>query len=376
MASEYEFCDTCFLNMMTTLERTNWWQNGRWLGLGLICLTAGCASQSKKGPAGYTFFPPPPDAPRIQFLTGFDAENDLGSKGKFSEFVLGQDTVHRPLWKPYGITTHSNQLYICDTQPANVTIVNPAKRTFRYIRPGDQKAAMKLPVGVAVDSDGTIYVTDTGRGQVLLYSQDGSLVGEIGKKDEMKPCGIAVTADRLYVTDLSNNCVRVYARATRDLLFKIPRQPDAKSKLFSPTNVAVDQQGRIYVSDTGGFSSKVYDAEGNHLRTTGELGIEPGRFALPKGIAVDRDNRMYVVDAATTVVQVFDSEGRLLMYFGEPKSSGPGGMYLPAGIAIDYEHIPFFEKFAAPGTQLEFIIFVTNQVGPQKVSAYGFLRQK
>jgi DNA-binding beta-propeller fold protein YncE len=138
----------------------------------------------------------------------------------------------------------------------------------------------------------------------------------------------------------------------------------------------VDDQGRIYVSDTGGFFVNVYDAEGNFIRQIGELGIEPGRFALPKGIAVDREHRIYVVDAATAVVQVFDPEGRLLMYFGYPKSSGPGGLYLPAGIAINYDHIPFFEKFAAPGAKLEFVIFITNQAGLQKVSAYGFMSKK
>ena len=346
------------------------------MALSLVCLAAGCASQNKKQPPGFAFFPPPPDPPRIQYLTSLTSEDDLGPGSKFSQFVVGEEKVFRPLWKPYGITTHSNRLYVCDTQPANLTIIDPAKRRFRYIRPETQQAAMKVPVGVAVDTDGTIYVTDTRREQVLLFTQEGNLVGEIGKKGEMRPCGIALTADRLYVTDLSNHCVRVYAKGSRELLFTIPRQPNPEFRLFGPTNVAVDQQGRVYVSDTGGFTVKVYDAEGNHVRTIGELGIEPGRFALPKGIAVDRENRLYVVDAATAVVQVFDAEGRLLMFFGEPKSSGPGGLYLPAGIAIDYEHIPFFEKFAAPGTKLEYVIFVTNQAGLQKVSAYGFLSKK
>jgi sugar lactone lactonase YvrE len=192
----------------------------------------------------------------------------------------------------------------------------------------------------------------------------------------MKPCGIALTGERLYVSDLSHHCVRVYNKLSREMLFTIPRDTnDPNAKLFSPTNLALDEQGRLYTSDSGAFTIKVFDAEGNYLRTVGEVGLKPGRFGLPKGIGVDRENRVYVVDAATAVVQMFDTEGRLLMYFGDPKTSGPAGLYLPAGLAIDYENVGLFQKFAAPGYKIEHLIFVTNQAGTQKVSVFGFMRK-
>ena len=78
---------------------------------------------------------------------------------------------------------------------------------------------------------------------------------------------------------------------------------------------------------------RIFDAQGSFIRTIGEMGLSPGRFALPKGVSVDHEGRVYVVDAATAVVQVFDAEGRLLMFFGIPDKSGPGGLYLPAGVA-------------------------------------------
>jgi hypothetical protein len=131
----------------------------------------------------------------------------------------------------------------------------------------------------------------------------------------------------------------------------------------------------MFVSDSGGFTIKAYDAEGNYVRTIGEMGLKPGRFALPKGIAVDREGRIYVIDAATALAQVFDKQGQLLMYFGEPKSSGRGAMYLPAALAIDYQNVDLYQKYAAPGYKIEYLIFVTNQAGPQKVNVYGFLRK-
>ncbi len=232
-----------------------------------------------------------------------------------------------------------------------------------------------MPIGVAVDADGTRYVTDTGRNQVLIYGKEGQLLKTIGKKNDIRPCGIALSSDRFYVTDLTNHCVRVYSKSNGDELFQIPRAKDEKAKLFSPTNVAIDQQGKIYVSDTGDYCVQIYDAEGNYLRTLGEQGMEAGQFVRPKGIAVDHEGRVYVVDAATAVAQVFDAQGRLLMYFGEPKTSGLGALYLPAGIAIDYSNVNLFQDKIMPGYKVAFLIFVTNQLGPHKVSVYGFLQK-
>jgi DNA-binding beta-propeller fold protein YncE len=340
----------------------------------LLCLAAGCATK-KPVTQNYTVYPAPPDEPRIQYLMSFGSESDLGGPSKFSEFIVGAQRETRPIWKPYGVTIRGGKVYVCDTQAANVSMSDLVKHKVEYLKPGGL-AAMKLPINLAVDKDGTCYVTDIGRNQVLIYGADQSLVGQLGKQGEMRPCGIALANDRLYVTDLSNHCVRVYNKAKRELLYTVPRNPaEEKGKLLSPTNVAVDPQGRIYVSDTGGFSVKLYDAEGNYIRTIGDLGVTPGQFALPKGIGVDHAGRIYVLDAAAPVIQMFDQEGKLLMFFGQPKDSGLGGLYLPAGLSIDYDNVDLFQKYAAPGFKLEYLILVTNQVGPQKVSIYGFLKK-
>jgi DNA-binding beta-propeller fold protein YncE len=344
----------------------------RWVLL-ILCLVAGCAT--KPLPKNYTVFPLPPDEPRIQYLMSFGAESDLGSPNKFNQFVVGSQREYRPIWKPYGVAIRDGKVYVCDTQAANVSVSDLRKRKITYIKPGGQ-AAMALPINVAVDKEGVCYVTDIGRNQVLVYREDGTLLGQIGKKGEMRPCGITLKKDRFYVTDMSNHCVRVYSTANRELLFTAPKdKADERGRLLSPTNVAVDENGRIYVSDTGGFCIKVYDAEGNFVRVIGDLGVTPGQFALPKGIGADRESRIYVVDAAAPVVQMFDAEGKLLMFFGQPKDSGPGGLYLPAGLTIDYDNVDLFQQYAAPGYKLEYLILLTNQVGPNKVSVYGFLRK-
>jgi hypothetical protein len=47
-------------------------------------------------------------------------------------------------------------------------------------------------------------------------------------------------------------------------------------------------------------------------------------------------------------------------------------MNLPAKIILDYNNVDLFRKYAVPGADIEFLVLVSNQYGPNKISVYGF----
>ena len=344
-------------------------------GCAVLSLLSGCAT-AKKAPPGYTVFPPPPDEPRIQFLTSFSSDADLGRTASFADYITGKPTGPNPLIKPYGMALQNGKLHVCDTMASAIEVFDLAKKRATYFAPRGE-GRLQTPINITIDTDGTRYVADTGREQVLIFGKDDAFAGALGTKGEMRPCDVALTADRLYVADLKGHSVRVYSKGDRKLLFTVPRDPKAeKGKLFSPTNLAIDPKGRLLASDTGAFSVQVYDLEGNHLRTIGQQGVAPGLFARPKGVAVDREGVAYVVDAATQVVQLFDPEGKLLMFFGQPGASTRGELYLPAGVKLDYDNVGLFQKQVMPGYTLKHLVLVTSQFGDRKVNVYGFLQKK
>lgn len=367
-------------------------------GAGLIFLVAGCATTPAQKSRADIFFPPPPATARLQYLTSFSSERDLGGgPGKFASFIVGKEPPLRPIAKPYGVALRDGKIYVCDTGISSIEILDLRTKDLRYFTPV-REASLRTPVNIAVDHDGTRYVADTGRGQVVIFSDDDRYLGAIGEKvmsaakahskepaaasesvaadrvDEMKPTDVAIAGDRLYVSDLKNKRVRVYDKVARRLLFTIPSDPaaeDPAARLYAPVNLAVDAQRRLYVTDIGGFRVQQYGPDGKFLRTIGRLGDSPGEFARPKGVAVDREGRVYVVDAAAQLVQIFDAEGKLLLFFGEPDGS-PVGLNLPAKVAIDYDHVDLFREYAAPDFQVEYLVIVTNQYGDRKVSVFGF----
>jgi DNA-binding beta-propeller fold protein YncE len=342
----------------------------------LAVLISGCTLGRKAAPPSYTFFPPSPDAPRVQFLGAFSSDADLGRRANFADFITGRPAGPGPLIKPYGLALKDGKLYVCDTMASAIQVFDLTRKRARTFAPRAE-GRLVTPINITIDADGTRYVTDTGRNQVLIYSKDDAYLGAIGIQDEMKPTDVAITPERLYIANIKGHEVRVYNKADHKLLLTIPRDPkEAKGRLFSPTNLALDKAGHLLVSDLGAFAVQVYDLEGHHVRTIGQQGLAPGLFARPKGVAVDHEDRVYVVDAATQVVQLFDSEGKLLMYFGQAGSSSQGELYLPAAVKVDYDNVGRFEKLAAPGFKVEYLILVTSQFGGHKVSVYGFGSRK
>ena len=61
-------------------------------------------------------------------------------------------------------------------------------------------------------------------------------------------------------------------------------------------SIAVDSQGRVYVSDTGNFRIQVFTANGRYLRSVGEYGNGPAQFTWPFDLALDGDGNIYLAD--------------------------------------------------------------------------------
>ena len=342
-------------------------------------LPAKPAEKEKPKDQDYTFFPPAPDEPHLQFLTGFSSEAEMGRSAKrsFTSWLTGKPPPRREINKPYGAAVRNNILYICDTEYGAVL-----KADFKTKKMSLFKAKgmgfLNQPVNLAIDQDGTMYVADSARNQVVVYDKDENYLAVIGKHGEIAPRDVVVGVDKIYIADIKSHNIQVYDKSTRNPLYTIPKEADAKEgkkRIVMPTNLALDAKGRLYVSDTGAFRIQVYDDKGDYLRTVGEMGDSFGQFARNKGIAVDREFRLYATDSLSQVTQIFNEQGQVLTWFGEPVdgSAGPAGMkVVPAKVLLDYEDVGWFESSVAPGFKVEYLIIVINQVGPHLVSIYGF----
>ena len=340
------------------------------LALAVMCLN-GCTTTPDKEAEAPIFYPPLPNPPRIQYLTAFATARDVGETGAFSDFIFGKERDSQTLiTKPYGVALANGQLFAVDTcGPGYVVFDLKQRRTHTVI--GSGAGRMKKPINIVLDKDGNRFVADTGRDQILVFNKEDKFVRAYGIEGQFKPTDMLLVGDEMYVVDIAHHNIHVLSIADGSQLREFGSAGSKAREFYHPTNIKLGGDGNLYISDTGNYRIQVINRQGEFIRSIGKAGSSLGDFARPKGLALDRNGHIYVVDAAFNNVQVFRFDGKLLLFFGGATNDS-GGLNLPTDIEIDYDNVSLFQKYAAPGFKLEFVILVVNQFGPNKISVFGY----
>ena len=184
------------------------------------------------------------------------------------------------------------------------------------------------------------------------------------------PYGIAARDGRIYICDVSLNCVHVIDTASNTYA-----RLEAGDRIVNPVNLTIDDDGTRYLADTGAGQVLVFDAgdrfvrtignrdqwsptdvavrgdelyvtdmiggkvevvskDGRFLRTISSKGAGPDQLTQPTNLAFGPDGRLYVTDTFLQIVKVFDPQGRFLATVGQP-GANIGSFARPKGIAID-----------------------------------------
>lgn len=336
---------------------------------------AGCASApaapATKSAGKYAFWPLAPDEPRIQFVGAFNSSEDVSATkaSDFEKIVFGKDAVLAAyVNKPYGIAVRDGKIYVCDIRSKALVVMDLAKKQTRLV--GTTGASkLERPIAVAIGDDGQIYVADGIHGAIVVFDK-GERFSRSMTIPKFKPAGMALSGDRLFVTDMGRQQVLIIDRNTGKELGVIGSVGDDDGQFRLPVGITIDKAGNVYVADMMRCKVQKFTPDGQFLSAVGQAGDHAGGFARPKHLAVDSDGIVYVVDAGFQNVQMFDSEFRLLMHFGAA-GDFPGAMNLPVGIAVTDTGLEYFQSRVHPGFEVKRIVVVANQFGDGKISVYA-----
>jgi DNA-binding beta-propeller fold protein YncE len=227
--------------------------------------------------------------------------------------------------------------------------------------------------GIAVDREGKVFVADGAQGTISIWDRGGLLLGYLGGEEVSWGglSGISFAPDgNLYAADCARNTVRVIDPAGNQVMeLGVPWSENGQGPypgVFGyPNCVAVDREGRIFVTDNWS-RVQVFSRQGNFLFSWGSYGTGPGQFKYPDGIAIDPAGRVFVADTENHRIQVFDSHGAFLFEWGS-EGGGPGQLWYPTGVTLSpdgsrvyvadmWNHrVQVFAGFPSCASSLEFL---------------------
>lgn len=213
---------------------------------------------------------------------------------------------------------------VVDPYAAN-TIQLPADATIGSS--GSQPGQLTAPRGMAVASDGSLYVADSRNHRIEHFSINGNLINTWGMYANIadgnapggtfnEPWGVAVARNgNVYVADTWNHRIQEFsADGTFITMWGYFGQDGNADALYGPRGIAIDKNGNVLVTDTGNKRVVVYDKDGKYITEFGGLGTELGQFDEPVGIAIAPDGRVFIADTWNQRVQVFTADETGLNY--------------------------------------------------------------
>ena len=283
----------------------------------------------------------------------------LNREGQQAGTIEGFDT-------PGGVAVDSSDnVYVAD--PGNDQVVQvPSDSSQPWVQLSDPAQPWQQPNDVTLDNDGNIYVCDTGNYRVVVFDSTLSLTQVISSSAFNSPAMLAVDdLGHIYLTDISNRDVVVLTTSGQDVTYFRPtvngNPPypwgvayyqggiymgdqlsnevvvlDASSgavvdsylqPLMQPYDIAFDQQGNSYITDSGNNRILILGPDGSQLAAL------PSTVGNLYGIAIDGPQRLYVVTNNNGVGGVYqlDSTGAVTYTFTLP----PNGLQDPTFCAVN-----------------------------------------
>jgi uncharacterized protein (TIGR03663 family) len=200
------------------------------------------------------------------FLKSWGEGKDIGNGRRASMTdgtVAGNAAVPLGFYGPRGVAVDSQgNVYIADTGNKRI-IVTDSEGTYLYQwgHAGNEPGAFNEPTGVAVDGQGNIYVADTwnGRIQVFGHGQDGKVnpvpqvfwrVTGWQPNTYDDPFVAASPSGQVFASVPSRNLM-IYANMRGDVLFRWGGKGNDTASLIQPSGAAVGPDGTVYVVDRG-----------------------------------------------------------------------------------------------------------------------------
>ncbi|KAI6649169.1 PEP-CTERM sorting domain-containing protein [Oopsacas minuta] len=169
---------------------------------------------------------------------------------------------------------------------------------------------MLKPKNIAISPQtGCIFVAEKGNNRIQVFAATGDPMYSFSRKTStpnhslIKPYGICILNERVYVSVTQYACVHAY-KTNGEFVMQKGIEGKLEGNFEFPTGMNTDGINKIYVCDYGNNRVQAFNKDLQFKQIIGA-----GRLTNPTDIAVDHNFDLYVLDRSTTIVHHFNSKG-------------------------------------------------------------------
>jgi len=243
------------------------------------------------------------------------------------------------------------------------------------------EASLSMPLGIAVDSSGNLFIADTSNGVVRKVDHStgtiSTIAGVYGSPDYngeniqataagLAPCALAVDeSGHLFIVDCWNRLIRQIDLSTGLITTVAGNRNDTPpyyngddiqataASLCNPRGVAVDNRGNLFIADTNNDRIRQVNLSTGIITTvagggTGDLGddglAKAATLSAPYAVAIDASGNLFIADTFNHRIRKVDHVTHIITTVAGNGIAGSGGddgaakeasLNQPSGVAID-----------------------------------------
>lgn len=250
-------------------------------------------------------------------IRGYDGDNKPATEAKLYHPM---DAVVAADGSIFVTDNFGHRIRKIDPSGTITTIAGDGTSGFRGDGGPATSARLSSPTGLALDEAGNLYVADTGNHRIRMIDTSGTITTIVG--------------------------FGVGSPLVDGILATLPLSP-----LRSPHGISFDDEGNLYIADTGNNRIRMLDTEGDIHTVAGNGTAGDGgdggsaldaELSMPKDVAVADDGTFYIADWYNNRVRAVGPDGVIRAFAGDGSFGflGDGGpatrahMYGPSGVAV------------------------------------------
>ena len=258
----------------------------------------------------------------VEFLPNVDLpklKKNIGKYGPIAKYF----NYPRDAGGPWGIAVVSDGcMYVCDTLHKIRVFNKQGEPVKTFGQQGSGNGQFFNVTGISIDSDNQLYIGNRYNNRIEVLGTNGQFIRQIGAGQLREPWGVTVSNELVYVAERDSHRISIFTLEGQ-LIRTIGSRGSGPGQFNHPSAIAFSPDGDMYIADYSNHCIQVFNSDGVYQREFGG-----GQLKYPLDILITADGHVLVADRGNNRVVVFNTTGQIIHSFQVPPQ--------PYGLAIDH----------------------------------------